>query len=209
MSIIVSDTGGGNFTPHPEGQYPAKCVDVVDVGWVSTDWGPKYRVRLVFFCGETEEKMIDGERKTLPLCVFATFTATLSERGNLRPFLESWRGRLFTADELGRFDMEKLLHAPAFLQVQHRQVSTGKVYANVKTIMKLPPNMTAPDTPADFQRAKDREGWTGPNPHPDMETSGSTDGPERAYAGGPGYHDGDADLPFAPTRLWAPLFFGW
>jgi len=170
MAVYVSDSGGGNFTPHPEGQYPARCIDVVDVGWVRTDYGPKAKVRLTFFCGETEEKTIDGEKVVMPLCVFSTFGKTLNERGNLRPFLESWRSRVFTGDELGRFDLEKLLNAPAFIQIVHRQ-SNGNIYANVKTIMKLPPNMTAPDRPDDFERACEREGWTGPAPHPDAQPS--------------------------------------
>ena len=61
MAIYVSDKGGGTFTPHPEGQFAARCIDVVDVGWVKTDYGPKYKVRFVFFCDETDSKEIEGE----------------------------------------------------------------------------------------------------------------------------------------------------
>jgi len=192
--IIVSDSGGTTFAPHPEGQYAARCVDVVDVGWVETDYGPKYKVRIVFFCDEWTEKEIEGEKKKLPLLVFTTFTATLSERGNLRPFLESWRGAVFTGDELGRFDLENLLHAPAFIQIVQRQ-SNGRIYANVKTIMKLPPNMKAPASPDDFQRAKDREGWTGPNPHPQQAAVATNGEPEPRDTNDYG-HDQDDDLPF-------------
>jgi hypothetical protein len=195
MSIYVSEGGSSTFTPHPEGQYAARCIDVVDVGWTKTEWGPKYKVRLVFFCGEWTEKEIEGEKKKLPLLVFASFTATLNERGKLRPFLESWRGRVFTGTELGKFDVETVLGAPAFLQIVQRQNGTGRVFANVQTIVKLPPNMTAPEIPADFQRAKDREDWTGPAPHPERTSvDGRTDDPEPQDTHD--YSDFDADMPF-------------
>lgn len=193
MAIYVSEGGSSTFTPHPEGQYAARCIDVVDVGWTKTEWGPKYKVRLVFFCGEWTEKEIEGEKKKLPLLVFATFTATLSERGKLRPFLESWRGRVFTGTELGRFDVETVLNAPAFLHIVQRKNGTGRVFANVQTIMKLPPNMTAPDSPPEFVRAHDREDWTGPASHPERGESGPTE-PEPQDT--TDYSDQDEPLPF-------------
>ena len=173
--IIVSDSGGGTFTPHPEGQFAALCVDVVDVGWKATDWGPKYKVRFSFYCGETLVKTIDGKDEVVPQIVSSTFNGTLSERGKLRPFLESWRGQMFTSTELGKFDLENVLGAPAFISIVH-VVKGSDTYANVRTIMQLPPNMTAPDRPANFERVQDREGWTGPNPHPDRETTSPATG---------------------------------
>lgn len=193
MAIIVSDSGGGNFTPHPEGQYAARCVDVVDMGWQRTDYGPKYKVRVVFFCGEFLDKEVDGKTVNMPMLVSSFFTASLHEKSNLRQFLESWRGAVFTADELGRFDLEKMLDAPAFLQIIHRKVGE-KTYANIKSIMRIPQNMTPPDTPADFERACDREGWTGPAPHPDHDRSAADPGdsvPEDTTD-----YSADDDLPF-------------
>lgn len=193
--VYVSDSGGSSFNPHPAGQYAARCVDVVDVGWVKTQYGPKYRVRLVFFGGETEEKETDEGKKTFPLLVFSTFSATLSERGNLRPFLESWRGQPFTEDELKKFDLEKLLHAPAFLQIVHNKSPDGtRTYANVKTIMKLPKGMKAPEAPEGFIRACERDDWTGPATHPDQH---SVDPEEREPQDTTDYGSGtDDDLPF-------------
>jgi hypothetical protein len=193
--IYVSDKGGGTFTPHPEGQFAARCIDVVDVGWVKTDYGPKYKVRCVFFCGETDRKEIEGEEREFPLLVFTSFSATLSQRGKLRPFLESWRGCVFTGDELGRFDVESVLDAPAFLQIIHNQ-NGGRVYANVKTIMKMPPNMTAPALPVDFERVKDREGWTGPAPHPDRGTEAELSEGEPTEMTDYSQNDEDDGMPF-------------
>lgn len=191
MSLVVSDTGGGDFTPHPEGQFSARCIDVVDIGWVRTDYGPKYKIRVVFFCGETVEREIEGEKRTVPLTVISRFTATLSPKGNLRPFLESWRGAVFTVSEAARFDMEKMLSAAAYIQVVHNKGTDGKTYANIKSIMRLPRGMEAPPIPKDYVRVCDRPDWTGPAPHPDHEQAHEEE-PAAAYTG----TNRDDDLPF-------------
>ncbi len=189
VGIYVSEGGSGStWEPHPEGQYPATCVDVVDRGWVQTDFGPKYKLRIVFFCGEWTEREIEGETVKLPQLVFYNCTASLHEKANLRGFLESWRGKVFTGDELGRFDMEKMLGAPAFIQIVHNQGRDGKVWANIKSIMRIPANMEAPGVPDGFQRACEREGWEGPAPHPDLTTADPHE--PRSYS------QPDDDLPF-------------
>jgi hypothetical protein len=192
MSIIVTDSGSSDFTPHPEGQWAARCIDVVDMGWVRTDYGPKYKIRVVFYCGETETKEIEGEKRTFPLTVVGFFTASLNEKANLRKFLESWRGRPFLIEEAARFDMEKMLDATALIQVAHNKAANGKVYANITSIMRLPSAMSAPEKP-DYTRVCDREGWTGPAPHPDTQPSEQPEEDPAAYTG-TAYEDDD--LPF-------------
>jgi hypothetical protein len=165
--IYVSGKGGSNYTPHPAGQFPARCIDVVDMGWHETDYGPKYKVRIAFYCGLEVGRDKDGEQYTYPSTVMAFFTASLHEKAKLREFVESWRGRPFTAEEVEKFDLEKLLGAPAFVQIVHGE-SGGKVYANIKSIMQLPKGMTAPAIPPDYVRVCNRPEWEGPAPHPEM-----------------------------------------
>lgn len=158
MAIIASKTSGSTFTPHPEGQFAAVCVDVVDLGIIETTFKGvkkrKHKIDIYFFCGEWKETE-DGRR--FPLTVRERFTLTLSEMGNLRPFLEAWRGKRFTPEEEEGFDVEKLLHAPALITVSHNE-SNGNTYANVVSCTKLPKAMLheAPDEPADYVRMKDR-----------------------------------------------------
>ena len=132
MAIIASDSGS-TFTPAPEGLWLGVCCDVVDLGMVETAWGTKHKVRLVWQlemdAGRTEDDK--------PLMAFARFNLTLHEHGTLRPFLESWRGRRFTAEELKRFDLEKLLNACCQLQILHVE-KDGRTYANVHNIMPYP-----------------------------------------------------------------------
>ena len=151
MGIIAK--AGPTFVPAPEGQFPAVCADVVDLGMVTTEWnGSKrtaHKIRIVFLISEQTD---DGR----PFTVSQLFTLSLSEKANLRKFLESWRGRAFTAAELtDGFDIEKLLGADALVQIVHAQKG-DKVYANIATIMKAMKGMDKVTIPSDYVRAKDR-----------------------------------------------------
>jgi hypothetical protein len=161
MAIIVKDGGGGNFTPHPEGQYAAVCVDIHELGEIETKWGRKHKIDLYFYCGyrkhdEQGNEVTDDEGRPIYLFVRERFTPTLSEKGNLRPFLERWRQKKFTPEELKGFDLEKLLGASAYIQISHNEWE-GKKFANIDTIMKLPKGETAPVIPSDYVRFCDRQ----------------------------------------------------
>jgi hypothetical protein len=191
MSIVVKGTTGSDFTPHPEGQFPATCSDVQDLGWEEhPTYGWKYKIRLVFFCGLfTDEKEYEGEKKRFPMTVSKKFTATLAEKGNLRKFCRSWKGKDFTPEVVrDGFDFELMLGAKALIQVGHYEYQ-GSTYAGIDSVMKLPPGMTAPEVPADYVRMCEREGWTGPATHPSMSELDPSDTP-------PAMNEPDDDLPF-------------
>lgn len=190
MPIIATNNGGGSFTPHPEGQFAATCADVHDLGMLEVVWeGVKkrqHKIDIYFFGGEFMER----EGKQIPLMVRRRFTLSLNEAGNLRPFLESWRGKKFTAEEEKGFDVEALIGAPAFIQVSHNE-NAGNVYANIDTIMRLPKGMPAPEVPLDYQRmcfrpAKDAQ--------PAMAGAGAAK--SDTYADFPADFPEDDDLPF-------------
>lgn len=155
MSPIIVSEGSGSktFTPHPEGAYTAVCVDVVDLGFVETSFGTKHKVRIVFYGGED---FVDHENNTQAMLLFSTFTASLHEKANLRTFLQSWRGKPFTEEELHSFDLESLVGAPALVQVMHNK-NGEKTYANITSIMRLPKGQKAPAIPGEYVRFKDRE----------------------------------------------------
>jgi hypothetical protein len=186
MAIIAKD--GGEYENHPEGQYRAVCMDVVDLGLVENKTYGKmqHKVAIVF---HSEAKMKDGR----PFEVWERFTLTLVENGRLRPFLQSWRGRAFTEQELAGFDLEKLIGVQAYLQIIHNH-SGGKTYANVSTIM-LPPKGVAKVAPTEgYERRKDRKPEVSKTPEPAMAQS---------VPAGRGYdelpaalQDEDDDLPF-------------
>lgn len=150
MSLILNATGNSEFKPAPEGQYQAVCVDVIDKGMCETSFGLKHKLGMVF---QIEgERMENGSRYT----VFTQFTASLHENSALRPFLEAWRGRAFSDDELKGFDIEKLIGANAFVQIIHNE-SNDKTYANIQSIMPVPPAFNLPKLEAEnYTRKQDR-----------------------------------------------------
>jgi hypothetical protein len=150
MAIIASDSGGGrDFEPIPEGQYAAVCDMMVDLGMQDGgSFGPKHKVYIRFQVPEhriTFEK--DGEEKDLPAVVGVTFTLSLSAKSNLRPFLEGWRGKKFTAEEVRGFDITKVAGAPAYLNIVHEEGEgkhKGKTFANIASIMPIPKGIAKP-----------------------------------------------------------------
>ncbi len=154
MAIVAKATnGGGDFIPAPEGQFIAVCCDVVDHGIVKQEWLGKtterQKVSIVFQIGEA---MDDGK----PFTVRWYGTLTLDERGNLRAFLEQWRGQKFTVAELAEgFDVEKLIGANAVVQIVHAK-KADKVYANINSVMKPMKGMKRMEITPDFVRRKDR-----------------------------------------------------
>ena len=156
MPIIAKAGGGKSIPTHPDGQYGSTCLDVVDMGMVESTWQgttkTRHRIIIRWYCGENFEAA-DGTVQ--PLWVDKWFTLSLHEHSSLRPFLESWRGRKFTEAELGGFDIETLVGAPALIQVSHNVVG-DKTYANVDACIRLPKGMVAPVVPSDYVRVCNR-----------------------------------------------------
>lgn len=140
----------------PEGVFQAVCIDVVELGLVTTTFkGEPYTRRMSEIRWLLEE--VD-EKTGKPFMVLRRFTESLSKKSALRPFLESWRGKAFTSEELDGFDIEKLVGANAQIQIIHNPGSDGTVYANVKGAMPIHKNAGKIAVPQDYIRVKDREG---------------------------------------------------
>ena len=164
MPIIASEGTASTIPTHPEGQFASSCIDVIDMGMVEMNWQgqtrTKHRIVIRFFCGED---FVDAEGQIQPLWVDKWFTLSLHENSALRPFLENWRGKKFTPDELKGFDVEKLVGVSAYLQISHNATPT-KTYANIDTLIRLPKGMEAPAAPTGYVRVKDRAPKNGSAP---------------------------------------------
>lgn len=143
---------GSEFTPAPEGVWPAVCVDVVDLGVVDSQFGKKHKVKLVW---EIDQTMEDGKRFT----VQKRYNVSLHEKSTLAKDLKAWRGRAFTPDELKGFDLDKILGAPCQLVVQHSE-NEGATYANVTGILKAAAVRLSPS--GSYVRMKDRPDYQAP-----------------------------------------------
>lgn len=147
MSLSVSDKGGKDFKPVPAGTHRAICTLIADMG--IQDGGrftPRQKVYIRFEIPDERAEWTDkdGHKHEGPMVIGKKYTASLSEKANLRRDLEAWRGRFFTVEELKKFDLPNILGAPALIGVAHETGKDGKVYANLVSIMGLPKGMEKP-----------------------------------------------------------------
>ena len=131
MSLTLEAKDTGNFVPHPDGIFPAICIDVVDLGMqaVTYENGSKsvHKIKLVF---ETEERLADGTACT----VSKNFTASLHKKAKLSEFLGKWRGQPVVTGE--KIDLEALKGKCATLVVSHQVSTQGRPYASIDAITK-------------------------------------------------------------------------
>lgn len=140
MALMVADTGGGDFKPVAEGTHIAVCFLVADIGLQETTFGAKHKIIVGW---ELPQELIDVNGEEKPQIIYNTYTASLSEKANLRQDLESWRGRTFTPEELAGFDMFNVLGVPCMLSVVHNTTAKG-TYANVRAVSAMPKGMDRP-----------------------------------------------------------------
>lgn len=149
--MIVKDSG--DYQLAPAGQHLSVCVDVIDLGNVVVEWNgekkTQHKCRIVWEIDETMPK--NGERYT----VRRQFTASLSQKANLRAFLEAWRGQPFTEQELAGFDTENLIGVNAVLQIVHNKKG-DRTYDNINAVMKPMKGMAKLTSSPAYLRVKDR-----------------------------------------------------
>lgn len=145
MGIMArAKDGDKEYKLVPAGAHTALCNLVADVGLQQTGYGPKHKVYLRFeIPGQRIEWEKDGQKHEGPMSVGQFFTVSLSQKSTLRGFLESWRGRAFTKDELDGFDLFNVAGAPCIVNIVHN-TAAGKTYANIKAIMPLPSGTAKP-----------------------------------------------------------------
>ena len=145
MSLTLpTETGGGDFTPPPEGTHPARCYRVVDLGTQQVEWmGTTKQQHKILVSWELPTELM--EDAGLPFTIHERYTLSSSEKSNLRPMLEGWRGKKFEDSDFGEggFHMRKLIGVPCLLTLVH-SINNGKTYANVRGVVKPPKGMEVP-----------------------------------------------------------------
>ena len=162
MSDLIIKEEKTEFPLAPDGLQDAVLVDVVDLGILSTKFGDKHKLSLVF---ELEEQDSEGKHYVL----IKRYTRSLNEKSNLRKDLERWRGSKFTKDELENgVNMEAEfigLNATLFIS-HHFSQDHDKTFANIETILprkKANKMIYYDQTPSgEYTRVKDREGYKKP-----------------------------------------------
>jgi hypothetical protein len=138
MSTIVKDNGGGNFAKPGVGMHHAVCSNVYGPYRESYEWGGQtISANKIIILFELDERIVEGEFKDQRFVQSVRYTASLSEKAKLRPFLEAWRGRAFTAEELEGFDLDKLIGANAYLNLISKPKKSGGDTVMVASIMPI------------------------------------------------------------------------
>ena len=143
--MAINAKAGADFKPVPEGTHAAICDMMVDLGMQDGGtYGPKHKVYIRFQIPSVRiEGEYNGETYNRPAVTGIQLTVSLSKNSNMRPLLESWRGKKFTAEELREFDVTKVAGVPALINIVHEE-KDGKTYANIASIMPLPKEMPKP-----------------------------------------------------------------
>jgi hypothetical protein len=136
-----------DFAICPVGNHVAICNAVIDLGLQpgSPQYpDPKRQVYVRFELPTEQVKYVkDGQEITGPMSIGKTFTASMSEKANLRKFVESWFGKKFPNDAAAAdFDHAALLGRKCLLNVTHNEKGE-KTYANISAATPIPKGMTA------------------------------------------------------------------
>lgn len=139
--------------PHPDGAYPAVCVDVIDLGEAVDTYQDKTSVvpKLAIVFQTNAEDPETGA----PLEIHIEVSNSFGNKSKLRKLLESWRGKPYTDDEArAGVPIHKLEKANATLNVMHKTAKTsGNTYAIIDSVMP-PMKGIARLEPHQYQRAE-------------------------------------------------------
>ncbi len=220
MALIAKESGGGSFTPVPQGMHLARCYRVVDLGTQKSEYLgtvkhlPKVMLQFEVHGEDDSGKKIETA-KGEPMSISKNFTLSLAEKATLRKDLQTWRGREFTAEELRGFELKNVLGAWAMISVIKAAGTNGKEYTNIAAIMAVPPaikkaglpegfnalgifsidepDMTMFDTFSDGlkQKIQGSPEWQSRSGGDTQRQSGG-----QSNGGGSGFDDMDDDIPF-------------
>jgi len=133
MALTAKDPGGAGYTPPEEGVFQAVCYGLFDLGLQYSEKWDKTAHRVLLSWELPEQRMEierDGKTLNLPRAISREYTLSLHKKAQLRKDLEAWRGRIFTAEELAGFDLQKILGSNCMIQVLHTK-KDDKTYANI------------------------------------------------------------------------------
>lgn len=152
MSVIVNEKSN-NYPIPDEGQYLGVIADVIDLGPVSTAFGTKEKVQIVWLLDAYDE---EGNQ----FRVSAFYNKSLHEKATLRKDLRAILGQ----DVSGSFDLETMLGTNSNLVIQHNE-SGEKTYANIVAFLKVVKGTKKLLVPAEFERKIEKDG-TGSSENP-------------------------------------------
>lgn len=141
MSLIVRKS---DFPICPEGIYQAVCYAVFDLGTQECFYmGHQRNRRQVAICWETKIENLwveNGSKEGLRLAetrftLTKIYTKSVHPRSQLMKDLQSWRGRLYTAEEINQgIKLDNLLGHNCQLQIVHKVIGERN-YPRITAVM--------------------------------------------------------------------------
>lgn len=136
-----------NFELVPAGSHIGRLVRLIDLGTTINTLNGKDR-RQIFMGFELPNALMKPDESNVqhPFMAGRFFTRSMSEKANLRNFIETWRGVAFANDEeAGNFPIDKTLGQPAFLNIIHKpKQNSSDMKAVITSCVKLPKEMNCP-----------------------------------------------------------------
>ena len=140
MSRYATETGGGGGFKPEFGIHNVVCCQLVDFGTTDKEWEGKIigKVNKINLGFEFVDVELEGEKGDTYHPVWGIQeTNSLGKKANLRGLLEGWRGRAFTEEELGKFDLDALLGLSCVLVIGPNSKGNPKVTAISNSKEKL------------------------------------------------------------------------
>ena len=145
--MILSNTTSVKREIIPSGSYPARCISMIDIGTIPSEWQGEKKMRALIrlkFELPTLTKVFNPDKGEQPFVIERQFTKSLHEKSHLLPFLNNWRGKALTPDDCQSFDLSKLLGAECMLSIVHN-TEKDRTYANIGGISTLPKGLECPN----------------------------------------------------------------
>ena len=129
----------------PEDTYLSICYSLVDFG---TQYSEKYdkHTRIVCLGWEIPDYRINMEDTSMPAVMSQRFSLSLHPKAKLRQYLEAWRGRQFTPEELSGFNLQDILMKPCMLTILHHTTESGETYQRIAGIANVYKGIETPET---------------------------------------------------------------
>lgn len=141
-SLTVSSESKSSAPPVPEGVHIGALVGLYDIGTTYAEKFDKRSRKLILSFEFPELEPIeverDGKKVKLPRVLTKRFTKSLHEKSVLLSFINSWRGKKLTADEVKNFELARMLGHGGQFQVIHESKQDGGIKAKINTVLPLP-----------------------------------------------------------------------
>jgi hypothetical protein len=129
----------------PEGAYPARCYQIIDLGTTMQTGqfpGKKRKVQFIFEL-PTETYEFEKGEGLKPFYARSIYNLSMNEKAVLRRDIEAWAGKKMSNEIAGEFDIFTLLGRPCIVNITHIEKGDAK-YANIIGMSPLPKGMDCP-----------------------------------------------------------------